>query len=357
MQHDSKYEYKELTSGEKDFAVEIPLLHEVPDYLRPAKPTILLNLYWWFAAERQRIFFSRFAGKPWPWTSDSILNKYRFTNAYRASDRASQYLIKSVIYSGSLNIEEVFFRIILFKTFNSISTWQCLSNAMEEISWRKFKINQYVDILTSLFKKNIPIYSAAYIMPSAPKKFGSFSYKHEFHLALLKRMMLDDLPIRISQAQSLNNVYDLLHSYPGIGDFLAFQYAIDLNYSPIINFNENDFVVAGPGALRGISKCFADLGCYDETEIIRILTLNQRQEFDRCKVNFLSLWGRMLHLIDCQNLFCEIDKYTRVSHPEARAKNKRIRIKRKYQPNKLKLEYWYPPKWGIDPTKAPRNAF
>ena len=35
-----------------------------------------------------------------PWTSDYILQTYKFTNTYRASDRVSQYLINNVIYTG-----------------------------------------------------------------------------------------------------------------------------------------------------------------------------------------------------------------------------------------------------------------
>lgn len=37
------------------------------------------------------------------------------------------------------------------------------------------------------------------------------------------------------------------------GDFTAQQYCIDLNYSPLFNFTENDFVITGPGSLRGLN--------------------------------------------------------------------------------------------------------
>ena len=46
-----------------------------------------------------------------------ILARFKFTNAYRASDRVSQYLIRNVIYEGSQSSEEVFFRTLLFKIF------------------------------------------------------------------------------------------------------------------------------------------------------------------------------------------------------------------------------------------------
>jgi hypothetical protein len=43
-----------------------------------------------------------------------------FTNAYRAADRVSQYLIRNVIYQSDLpgNADELVFRILLFKLFN-----------------------------------------------------------------------------------------------------------------------------------------------------------------------------------------------------------------------------------------------
>src|SRR5436309_9696790 len=66
--------------------------------LAPAKPSAVYATYWRFAGERQAIFFRRLAGDPFPWSTDPILCSYRFTNAYRAADRVSQYLIRNVIY-------------------------------------------------------------------------------------------------------------------------------------------------------------------------------------------------------------------------------------------------------------------
>src|SRR5688500_966390 len=67
--------------------------------------------YWKFAAERQQIFFRRLRGEAGKPTSDPILLRYKFTNAYRASDRVSQYLIGNVIYRKDLptSTAEVFF--------------------------------------------------------------------------------------------------------------------------------------------------------------------------------------------------------------------------------------------------------
>lgn len=77
--------------------------------LSPAEPSEVFDTYWRFAVKRQEIFFQRLEGEAPPWTTDPVLTKYKFTNAYRASDRVSQYLIRYVIYQGDQSPEEVFF--------------------------------------------------------------------------------------------------------------------------------------------------------------------------------------------------------------------------------------------------------
>ena len=50
--------------------------------------------------------------------------------------------------------------------------------------------------------------------------------------------MSDCAPQKITDAASLKGVFELLRGYPSLGNFLAFQLAIDLNYSPLIGFSE-----------------------------------------------------------------------------------------------------------------------
>ena len=45
-----------------------------------------------------------------------------------------------------------------------------------------------------------------------------------------------------------------------------------------------------------------------------------------------------MQLIDCQNLFCEVDKYARHAHPEVRGISGRTRIKQSYRPNPIAIE-------------------
>jgi len=311
------------------------------------KPSIVYDTYWRFAAERQNIFFNKIEGTL-KLTSDDILLKHKFTNAYRASDRVSQYLINNVIYTeNDYNEEDILFRILLFKIFNKIETWELLSSTIGDIRVKTFSYDIYSQILNEAKNANERIYSGAYIMTSGKREYGS-SLKHQNHLKLLAQEVIDKSLIdHVLKANSLESLYNLLLSIPTFGSFLSYQFAIDINYSTLTNFDEMEFVVPGPGAKDGIKKCFTHFGDYDIADIIKYITENQENEFDRLNLDFQNLGGRPLQLIDCQNLFCETDKYSRVKHPEISGFSNRTRIKQIYKPNSLQIIYGYPPKWNI----------
>jgi hypothetical protein len=310
-------------------------------------PTIVFDELWRFAAERQKIFLNRKTQALPPWTNDPILGAYRFTNVYRASDRVSQFLIRNVIYAGSQTESEVVFRVLLFKLFNKIETWELLTSALGEVIGRKFSVEKYSRILERALQSGQRIYSGAYIMPAGSKTFKN-TRKHEAHLQLLEFMLKDNLAAKLASAKNLMHAFQTLRSYPLLGDFLAYQYAIDINYSEVTNFPESQFVVAGPGARSGLRKCFANLNAAADEDVIKLVTDLQADEFQRRGIEFNWLPGRKLQLIDIQNLFCEIDKYARVAFPEINGLAGRAKIKQRFKPNPMPLPQWYPPKWGIN---------
>lgn len=306
--------------------------------------TPVFDTYWRFAKMRQDVFMQRVLGAHPPYTTDPVLSVHRFTNAFRASDRVSQYLIKNVLYQGEQTVNEVFFRAMLFKIFNRIDTWEVLNARLGFPSWKDYSFEKYAKVLDSVMDSKQTLYSAAYIMPSPA--FGS-PRKHRNHLRLLEFMMKNKLPTKIANAKHLSEVFSLLLDCPSLGAFLAFQFTIDLNYSSIVDFPESQFVVAGPGAKDGIRKCFADTDGLTEAEVIHAVTEMAEDQFDRLGLSFKNLWGRALQPIDCQNLFCEVDKYARVMHPEFLGNSGRSRIKQKFNMNAKPLPQWYPPKWGL----------
>lgn len=310
------------------------------------EPTVVFDTYWRFAAARQDIYFRRLAGEPGPWTDDGVLRSHRFTNAYRAADRTSQYLIRNVIYDGPQDHRETTFRTILFRLFNLPSTWEALRQGIGSIDSRSFRPDDYRGVLDDHVARGHRLYSAAYVIPPVPQT--GRTRKHEQHLELVRLMLADGVDDRIAAARDLAAVYDVLTFYPSLGRFLAFQLTIDLNYGSSLNFSEMDHIVAGPGASEGIRKCFARRDGWSDEDIIRWVTERQEREFAARGLGFQSLWGRPLQLIDCQNLFCEIAKYSRVVHPEFTAVGGRHRIKRTFAPREQAPDPWFPPKWGLN---------
>ena len=146
--------------------------------------------YWKFATERQSIFYNRYENKA-KITNNPILKKYKFTNAYRASDRVSQYLIKEVIYkNNNYSLDDILFRILLFKIFNKIETWEYLIKRLGDIRFESFNYKYYDQLLNERMAKGNTIYSSAYMMPSATK--FKQQKKHSNHLLLLEYIMKDN---------------------------------------------------------------------------------------------------------------------------------------------------------------------
>lgn len=314
--------------------------------VRP-KPSPVFRSYWHFAHERQAVFLRRLRGELPPWTDDPIIADHKFTNAFRISDRESQFLIREVIGHQKRDHADTFFRIILFRLFNKSETWALLTRRFGELSLDKFDIGRFDRVLNDAMDRGRTLFSAAYIMPSRGAGLTA-QRKHSNLLLVLRRMLDDEVPERIFESSG-PSAYRMLRSYPMIGDFLAYQYLTDLGYSPNARFEEHEFVAPGPGARDGLRKCFSENGGLSDADLIRWVCDNQELLAGEFGFEPPTLFGRRLQLIDCQNLFCEVDKYARVAHPEASGVSGRTRIKQKYEASPLRRipRPEFPIRWGL----------
>lgn len=311
----------------------------------PPRPSRGFDAYWQFAAERQQMYMRRVAGYPLDrLTDDPVLGAYRFTNPYRASDRVSQYLINSVQYNSDWNWSDTFVRTLVFKVFNRIDTWQYLLDVIGEPNCAKL-VNGKIEWALGKVVGLKPLYSPAYIVP-APRSYKGPKYVR--HLALVRDMVVDKADVKIQYASSMSQAFAILRGYDSIGSFLAYQYVIDLNYSRYLAFSEDEFTVPGPGALRGLRKCFDYRTSLSTEYLIAWTAERQEEEFTNRGLSWENLWGRDLKYIDVQNLFCEVDKYTRVAIPELDTSVSGTRIKQRYHPNPSPLIPSFPPKWDIN---------
>jgi hypothetical protein len=305
--------------------------------------------YFYLVQERMNIFWNRYEGKTTRLTNDNIFSRHKFTNVYRALDRVSQYLIRNVIYNEQQRFEnkDILLRIIVFKIFNNIDTWEFLESRVGKIRVDNFDVERISKLLAQRIKEK-PIFNAAYMMTGSHSKYNHLTSKHEKWLTMVKVEMLQEGRFdKIEKATSLEEVFNILRSASFIGDFLAYQYSIDFNYSEVINFDENSFVKAGIGAIRGIKKCFYYSNKYSFEDYIEFTQKNFNELQKKYGfTDFKNLFGREPTLIDLQNCFCETDKYLRVKMPELAIDN--TRIKQKFTTPKQSIEFFFPPKWGLN---------
>lgn len=323
------------------------VLHDLVRRTAPTKRPEIYDLYWAFASRRHTAFEARLRGGAWPWSDDPILQTFKFCNVFRALDRVSQYLIGEVAYGTDTMTTPLdrIFQLVAFRTFSKIGTWSEVSAILDGAPrlehLRSGALEQALDEVKA---RAGGLYTGAFIL-CATKAFG-FDEKHRNHVALFRHMFIDNACAeRALDAHSLEALVALLQSFPLIGPFMAYQTAIDLNYSDLFGFDENDYVQAGPGALRGLRKAFVSLGDYSPSDAIRWMVERQGDEFARLGLRFDGLFGRPLHAIDCQGLFCELDKYCREAFPELTSA--RTRIKARYKPSSEAMPIYLPPKWRL----------
>jgi hypothetical protein len=319
---------------------------------RQLRVTAVFDAYWQFARARHDVYERRVQGAVGPWTDDPILSMYRFTNAFRAADRVSQQLLHAQ-HDGPRAAHEVLFRTLLFRFFNRSDTYAFLRAQLGGApTWEFFDVATYDALLSGRLSAGQRLYSPAYIIPAPP--FG-FARKHRNHLALLEHVLGSDCADELVAAQDLQGLYTLLSALPGLGPFLAFQLAVDLGYAPAWAADESTFVVAGPGAASGIRKCFSDTGGLTPAQLIAWMADTQTDHFIERGLQPVQLFGRSLQLVDCQNLFCETDKYARVLHPSIAGVGNRVRIKQRFAAEGALPTPKFPAHWKIR-VPAPADA-
>jgi hypothetical protein len=316
------------------------------------------QLYWHFASERQRIFYRRLEDSRGPWTADPILTHFKFCNTFRVADRVTQDLLGAAIYSDDAQtlapIDRIF-RTIVYRFFSKPSTWQFLDSAFGILSVGSYNEEGFRRQLDGWLEDGHRLYTGAFIL-CATQAYG-YQRKHYNHAALFADLARDDGAIlrSLAEAPNLEAVYQKLRELPLIGKFMAYQIAIDLNYGPDLNFSESSFVAAGPGAERGLRKCFTSFGRETPESLIQWIAGHQEELAAHYGEEAPTLFGRPLQSIDCQGLFCETDKYCRVALPELRSA--RSRIKATFTPDPNRVTFMAPPKWNLEiPTSVLRTS-
>ncbi|KAL0579381.1 hypothetical protein V5O48_002606 [Marasmius crinis-equi] len=323
------------------------------------KPTVVFDTFWRWCAERKAMDDRRRAGEPHPWTEDPHLNGWYFCMPYRVLDRGCQYLVREIIEKGSQEPREVVFRIVLYDIFTKIATWELLQDAFGELTWEDYDRKAYECVLESA---EDALYTRAFIKPAGRHNTNKPNYCH--HLDFLEKLMKEDrLLTKMRTASYLGDVYDFLREYRGMGEFTAYQLLLNLSYSGVMHFSNNDFVVPGLGCRSGLWKLFGNSLIKARTRdrgidiaIIRWMAETQDEHFQRLGLSFSGLGPNRLpmDLADMEHSICEVDKYARVVHPSIT--HGRTAIKRLYKPSPARVlpQLVLPKAWSHPSRKIAR---
>lgn len=202
------------------------------------------------AIERHNIYIKKEGGKLRPWTKDPIFQNFFFCNVFRQYDKCSKWIIENIVPTERWDL------IILYRF---ISTYKLF----EEI-----KENCPLDDLDSIegflrYKKNIrkeKLFNGCFIRNPRIKGGWVETYKAPF--ILIKRLRVYNSRITpydfgnkdYTNITSLEDMVNCLKNFPGVGGFMAYEYACDFEYLP--SFNPTDkytWANKGPGAEKGLS--------------------------------------------------------------------------------------------------------
>jgi alpha-glutamyl/putrescinyl thymine pyrophosphorylase clade 1 len=277
----------------------------------------MMDMFWQFVVERQTIYHKRMVEEQLPpWTEDSVLQNYFFTNVYRELDKGTVFLIRNILKIKNDN--DLLFAIMVYRLFNDIDTFRFLMLRCKMTrygTWDWQKASRYLNAYENHGNR---VFTDAFTVTGV--KFGGFPDKIRNICWLIGKLQqqVPRMVAAIKSAKSLHRIWQIFNDTQGFGRFLAYELAIDVNYSRLSNFSENDWVNAGPGCKRGIQWIW---GARDPSvkweDYIAFLQVGQETYIAR--IDRLDEWyqvwpGYAMTLRGVEHSLCEFQKYARARY-------------------------------------------
>jgi hypothetical protein len=264
----------------------------------------VMTMYFNFVVNRHRIWEKRQAGQPGPWTANPYLWR-KYTNVFRVLDPGSQYVV--AMMKDAYHPADALARAFLYRYTNKPETWDYIKSVLGRWPLADDMDSNLVTVINSYKALGNTVFSGAYIIMPAPNTAGD---KVAHAVALAERLMhpasLHTVLEHVVGATTQRAAFDALTAHHGVGDFMAMQVLTDWGYYwP--SWDENTFVVAGPGSKKGIAHITRD----KPEDFIREI---QQEWWLRADCPLIPLPNgdhRPPSLMDIQNTFCEFSKYMR----------------------------------------------
>lgn len=260
-----------------------------------------------FVCERHNIWWARQQGKEGPWTSDPVLRTRKFTNVFRVLDYGSQFVCKELLNEQeNMDPGEILMRCFLYRYTNRPEPWLAFKEEFGRYPLRMDLERNLPDLWADYRAAGNPVFGNAY------KMFSGYENKGTDRLTWVTELAHrffgfgpDDVTYDFLMAKLPEQKLAVLKTIPRCADFMGMQVLTDWGYwDP--SWNENAFVVAGPGARVGAKELGMDA---DAAIKWAHHALTWRED---CPLLWLPSGGyRAPSWMDVQNTFCEFGKYIR----------------------------------------------
>lgn len=277
-----------------------------------------IERYFAFCQERHAIYWRKQAGQPWPWTDDSILREYKFTNIYRQLDKGTVWLTENIIKPYA-DHPELFFNIAAYRRYN---WWM----AAEIIGWIDDYPKQHDKIIKRLYayqKEGGHVFTGAHMLNCQP---GVDKITHVFKMVLPELWNNRDNICWYSE-NKLASWYKSMLTVNGFGPFLSYEVVSDLRWTRYLE-DADDIMTwanAGPGAKRGIQRLLnlpvkhqKGLKYPNDGEYLAIM--QALLELSKVLPDWMPKW----EMREVEHSLCEWDKYERARLGEGRPRSKYI---------------------------------
>jgi hypothetical protein len=274
--------------------------------------------FYTFIRERESIRLKKAQGLPFPWTSDPILQQYKFTNVRREHDKTSQKLIE-MFYHTRADRYEVLLNCATFRYFG---TWEFA----QALGWQEsFQPKKIIKLARDRLNKGERVFTGAYLITNT----GITGPKEEIVVNVFLKELWKQRDRIIEIIEDQNNweattkVMMQIKGFGGSG-FMAKETLLDTMYCKGFWRKDkpsdyNTWTPIGPGGRRGINRLLnqpIDTKMPEEEMLGVILQLTAAQ-----KGHWPSEWGELAPT-ELQFQCCEYDKWWRVKSGQGRPRSR-----------------------------------
>jgi hypothetical protein len=244
-------------------------------------------VYW--IGERRSIYAKKQEGKPWPWTEDTILQTYKFTNVFRELDTTTVWMRENLT-NPNLNEphDKMIYNCALFRMFGTMEMCEAIGG------WQQVHNPGHLkNIARSRLDNKERVFTGAYIITNQGRKDPK------------ENIVVDEFVAGI-----WNNRDEL--------SFMAYELVSDLRHTNVLNEAEDilTWANAGPGAKRGLNRIFGRPlkfaknrhGWNGEMKLL----LSKVTEY---------FADSSFEMREIEHSLCEFDKYQRVKNKEGKPRS------------------------------------